>query len=66
MMPPIRHHGYHDVVKVFLKFEDELDAGNFVGDTKVDGLRELTKSIASPGSRAQAPTSFTYSPVSFC
>jgi hypothetical protein len=38
MISPVCHHGQHDIVKVFLEFEDKLDVSNFVGDTKVYGL----------------------------
>jgi len=48
VIPPVCHHGEHDVVKLFLEFQDELDAVDFVGDTKVNGLGGTDK-IHRPG-----------------
>lgn len=48
VISPIRHHGQHDIVKVFLEFKHELDAGDFVGDAEVNGLGGTDK-IHRPG-----------------
>ena len=32
-----RENGEHDVVAVLFEFEDDLDAGDFVGDAKIYG-----------------------------
>jgi len=59
MISPIRHHGQHDIVKMFLELEDKLDVSNLVSDTKVYGLGGTDK-IHRPGWLTRPGTDILY------